>query len=48
MRHAACSAPGALIVPEGDGATYAITQQGVDYLYSGAGVQAFSRAGEER
>jgi hypothetical protein len=34
-----------LIVPEGDGGeAYAITEQGVDYLYSGAGVGAFSRA----
>lgn len=34
-----------LIVPAGEGeaaAGYAITQQGVDYLYSGAGVRAFS------
>ena len=33
-----------LIVPAGEGEApgYGITQQGVDYLYSGAGVRAFS------
>ncbi len=36
-----------LLVPEADGASYAITRQGVDYLYSGAGVGAFSHAGAE-
>ncbi|HEX5757996.1 MAG TPA: hypothetical protein VF121_02280 [Thermoanaerobaculia bacterium] len=38
-----------LVVPEGEGEGqgYAITQQGVDYLYSGAGVGAFSRADNE-